>query len=459
MASQRSTWTGQQQRGQKVTRTKSRTLRSPARALLLLNLFLLGPLPLLGLQSSSRAGSRRGGAATVEKGFELNQEQEKDENGAEELESPSEDGLKDSMEEKEKTKQIMEKKDGGKEMGATTAPEEGGRSSEAGSSFVEKGQWVAQASVSMLAKLSQLRELPKMHPYSFCLQQLTNTVLLKSGDSLGILVLCCGLALVVFIVGGMVFFTTAGFMDDDKDHEFDKYGKTKEKDSHPQSRGGSHSYDESSDRHLMAGPGSGGSRGAPTQQDLKPGAVEDALCPSLLVPSGSEFVFVIKEVIGAGRQEEAFNVVDMKGVALTRVVVSETGPHPGILLQTLREKKPLCFVNTMRCFESDPKRRSLEICRPTGEVFGTMARDGSGGRYGIWHANTRLKLLTFHGDFRDHAINVVNGQNQLICATEKCTVEFDSAPCVQVRVAPDVDAGLVMCGLFGIDKLEGRERR
>ena len=31
------------------------------------------------------------------------------------------------------------------------------------------------------------------------------------------------------------------------------------------------------------------------------------------VPSGTEFVFVVKKVIGVGKQEEAFNVVDTKG--------------------------------------------------------------------------------------------------------------------------------------------------
>lgn len=187
--------------------------------------------------------------------------------------------------------------------------------------------------------------------------------------------------------------------------------------------------------------------------------VTTALCPSLVVPNGSEFVFAIKEVVKLQRQEQFFNVVDLKGLPLSRVVISEQGGHPGILLQTLL-KQNLAFVSTEHAFVSTGgpggDSVSLDICRPNGEVFGSLQREGSSGRYVLKQKGGNRKILTFHGDFQEHAVNVLNAQGQLISCTERCTVDFDTANYYQVRVAPNVDAGLVICGLLSIDKLERR---
>merc|ERR1719272_589348 len=40
---------------------------------------------------------------------------------------------------------------------------------------------------------------------------------------------------------------------------------------------------------------------------------QDTLCPSLVVPSGTEFVFAVQEVINTERQDFSFNIVDLKG--------------------------------------------------------------------------------------------------------------------------------------------------
>lgn len=217
-------------------------------------------------------------------------------------------------------------------------------------------------------------------------------------------------------------------------------------------------------------PGSGtgstssGTGGRTTPSSLMKPQVISALCPSLVVPSGSEFVFAIKEVVKPVRQEELFNVVDLKGLSLSRVVIAEQCGHPGILVQTLL-KKNLAFVSTERAWKCEgaddvpgapPRDGALDICRPNGEIFGSLQRDGSSGRYVVRQKGTNLEILAFHGNFREHTVNVVNAQGQLISCTERCFVDFgDTAKYYQVRVAPNVDAGLVLCGLLSIDKLGG----
>lgn len=188
----------------------------------------------------------------------------------------------------------------------------------------------------------------------------------------------------------------------------------------------------------------GGSAGAATTENL---------CPALLVPAGMEFIFAMPEAVEAGRQDAQFDVIDLKGTPLSRVVVSEnTGKKRGIFLQTLT-RQPLAEVQTEHLYVQPS--RTPYICWPSGEQYGYLKRDTATGRYKLKH-HTGRKLLTFHGDFHEKAVNVVNSAGKLVCATERCILDFDSRPHYQVRVAPHVDAGLVICSLLAIDKLEGR---
>lgn len=182
------------------------------------------------------------------------------------------------------------------------------------------------------------------------------------------------------------------------------------------------------------------------------------LCPSLVVPSGMEFVFAVREDLDATRQELNFNIVDLKGAPLSRVVVSEKGDVNaagcGIFLQTLT-RMPLAMVDMKAVHEKQNK--SPLICRPNGEVFGQLKYDESG-KY-LLKNKAGKGLLIFHGDFSEKAVNVMNTVGKLVCATERCVVDFDSSPHYQVRIAPYVDAGLVICGLLCIDKLEPKNER
>jgi hypothetical protein len=181
---------------------------------------------------------------------------------------------------------------------------------------------------------------------------------------------------------------------------------------------------------------------------------QDSLCPSLVVPNGTEFVFAVQEVITTDRQDLSFNIVDLKGTPLSKVVLleSRSAAQPKILLQTMASA-PLASVDTHEWHQRT--REPIAICRANGALFGRIQKEPSSGRYVIRHRAGR-KLLTFHGDFHEKAVNVMSSiTGQLVGASEKCVVDFNSASHYQVRVAPNTDAGLVICGLLAIDKLEG----
>jgi hypothetical protein len=199
-------------------------------------------------------------------------------------------------------------------------------------------------------------------------------------------------------------------------------------------------------------------KSAKREDNSKDVKAADHLCPSLVVPSGMEFVFAVREDLTTTRQELNFNIVDLKGAPLSRIVVSEKGDVNaagcGIFLQTLT-RMPLAMVDMKAVHEKQSK--SPFICRPNGEVFGQIKYDESG-KY-LLKNKAGKGLLIFHGDFSEKAVNVMNTVGKLVCATERCVVDFDSSPHYQVRIAPYVDAGLVICGLLCIDKLEPKNER
>jgi len=175
------------------------------------------------------------------------------------------------------------------------------------------------------------------------------------------------------------------------------------------------------------------------------------LCPSLVVPSGMELVFAVSELVSAEKQQLAFHIVDLQGQPLSRVVVDEFGSRCGIFLHSLDER-PLAWVRTAPLYE---KRGGLpQICWPSGEAYGTIAKEDPvpNKRYVLRDASGQ-RLFTFNGNFQEKAINVVNANGRLVCDTERCAAPTGNAPYFQVRVAPGVDAGLILCGLLAIDKL------
>ncbi|CAE8720107.1 unnamed protein product, partial [Polarella glacialis] len=178
-----------------------------------------------------------------------------------------------------------------------------------------------------------------------------------------------------------------------------------------------------------------------------------SLCPSLVVPDGMEFVFAVREVLTSARKQLSFSVVDLSGQPLSHVIINEFGSKCGIHLQML-DSTPLSWVRTSDLF--DRPRGCPTICRASGEVFGTLVKEGSaqGGTYFI-RGKSGQRLLSFEGNFREKKVDVIDCSGQLVGACERCAMDFDASPHYQVRVAPQTDAGLVLCGLLAIEKMQG----
>jgi len=175
------------------------------------------------------------------------------------------------------------------------------------------------------------------------------------------------------------------------------------------------------------------------------------LCPCLVVPEGMELVFAVRDLLTQGRQQVSFSVVDLEGSPLSHVIVNESGSQCGILVQML-DQTPLAWIRTKAHHEHGGMP---EICYPSGEVFCAVSRDDSvpTGRY-LLRDTAGQRLYTFHGEFKDKAVNVVSASGRLVCDTERCELGRDGSPYYQVRVAPSIDAGLILCGLLAVEKLE-----
>jgi len=176
------------------------------------------------------------------------------------------------------------------------------------------------------------------------------------------------------------------------------------------------------------------------------------LCPSLTVPSGMELVFAVPEMLTSQRQHVSFNIVDLKGQPLSKVVVDEAGPKAGIALRSLDDRL-LARVRTGHLH--DTGTGVPEICWPSGEVFGALVREEPRtSKHFTLRDWSGKPVFTFHGNFWEKAINVLNDDGCLVCDTERSVMPFDkNGSYYQVRIAPEIDAGLILCSLFTIDKL------
>jgi len=181
----------------------------------------------------------------------------------------------------------------------------------------------------------------------------------------------------------------------------------------------------------------------------------ETLCPCLVVPDGMEFVFAVREVLTVVRQELSFSVVDLDGSPLSHIIVNETGSGPqcGIFMQML-DGEPLASIRT-DMLHSWPGKLP-EMCDASGEVFCRVAK-GDGRNYVLRDNNDRI-IIRMEGNFKEKMVKVTSWCGELVAISERCIIGLDSGPHYQVRVAPGADAGLVLCSLLAVDKIEGGGR-
>jgi len=215
----------------------------------------------------------------------------------------------------------------------------------------------------------------------------------------------------------------------------------------------------------MSGEGLQREHRRPSRSSSKSGdayLAEPMLCPRLLVPEGMELVFKVPDLVMGGRQRASFCVEDMDGNAMSDVEIDETDPSSrcGIFLHFL-DKSQLAHVKTALHHQT-PCLHLPEICSADGESFGCFRRtsvcsaDGFATQY-VLQKRSGEGLFAFKGNFQEKAITVVHASGRLACSTRRCppssTSRYDSY--YEVRVASGVDAGLMLCGLLVMDKVEG----
>jgi hypothetical protein len=208
------------------------------------------------------------------------------------------------------------------------------------------------------------------------------------------------------------------------------------------------------------------------RQSEPPISVRRQLCPELVVPRGSECVLAVRTVVSGRLQQVEFDILDVNGKPVLRVEVSpQFGAHsrpwpaqlqrsPTIALKSLNAREStggftLCYCcNVIKEDEGSGSKRNVYIYKDDDELFAHLMKDEIRKRYVLTSGRLGLQLL-FEGNFEEHAVDVTNEARELLAATEPGVMEFDPLnKYYKLRVAADVDVGLVLCGLLAIDQME-----
>lgn len=176
-------------------------------------------------------------------------------------------------------------------------------------------------------------------------------------------------------------------------------------------------------------------------------------------PSVTEYnIICICDCISGERQQMSMNILDLRSrEILARAAIHEKGlmtPLPAIYLSS-RENLPICHVRTSMLYEKPWSGNLPHICEPSGEVCCRliMRSENASGRWYHLVDTSGQTMISFQGDFWGKAINLLDGSGCLVGATKP--IMIDSVPHYQARVSQHVDAGIVICGLLAINKVEG----
>lgn len=216
-----------------------------------------------------------------------------------------------------------------------------------------------------------------------------------------------------------------------------------------------------------------GAQKGPPPMDSPKGPARQ-LCPELVVPLGSECILAVRCLVTAQTQQCEFEVLDINGKAVLKVEVSPQsmlsrkshGPplrSPTITLKALQPRETTGGMVLAYCcnvsksdnsWNSSSGKRNVCIYNESDELFAHVVKDEARHRYVLTSGRPGLQLL-FEGNFEERAVDVANEARELLAATEPAAMPFDPInKYYKLRVAADVDVGLVLCGLLAIDQIE-----
>lgn len=188
------------------------------------------------------------------------------------------------------------------------------------------------------------------------------------------------------------------------------------------------------------------------------------LCPGLVVPRNSECVLALCALprnSGSANENVRLDILDLAGQPVLRAQVQLPWPAdrtPVIRLASLRQVQPNHpkeeHLVLARAGGSAGMRRSTYLYDSNDVLFGFIKRDMTRPRYVLTSSRGGVNLL-FEGTFEQYKVKVLSERRDMLATTEPCAMPFDpGSKYYQVRIAENVDVGLIMSGLLALDAME-----
>jgi hypothetical protein len=166
-------------------------------------------------------------------------------------------------------------------------------------------------------------------------------------------------------------------------------------------------------------------------------------CPDLIVPARSECVLALP--LDKPWSRSSFPVCDMGGKIVLIVQPALVG---NLWISTVATENRVVLA---KCQEtrSPEDANVFELMREGKKCWGKMVYKHEDERYLITPSHGGV-VWHFWGKFDSYVINITDQTNRLFATTELGPVEFQSGSHVLLRVAPETDVGLALCGLLCI---------
>jgi hypothetical protein len=166
-----------------------------------------------------------------------------------------------------------------------------------------------------------------------------------------------------------------------------------------------------------------------------------AFCPDLIVPKHSECVLAMPLDMPWSRS--SFPVSDVRGKTVLIVQPSFVG---NLWTSTVATENRVVLA---KCHEtrSQDDATVFEFMRQGKKCWGKMVYEED--RYLLTPSHGGV-VWHFWGNFDSYAINITDETNRLFATTELGPVEFESGNYFRLRVAPETDVGLALCGILCI---------
>eukprot|EP00747_Dinoflagellata_sp_TGD_P212350 gnl/TRDRNA2_/TRDRNA2_85450_c0_seq1.p1 gnl/TRDRNA2_/TRDRNA2_85450_c0~~gnl/TRDRNA2_/TRDRNA2_85450_c0_seq1.p1 ORF type:complete len:479 (-),score=78.74 gnl/TRDRNA2_/TRDRNA2_85450_c0_seq1:183-1619(-) len=195
-------------------------------------------------------------------------------------------------------------------------------------------------------------------------------------------------------------------------------------------------------------------------------------CPDLVVPPMNECILVVplnSASLGA------FIVSDMSGNAVLRVAnqaatasqLKAKADHGSSGVPSSSQKLEITTISGEVLAQCCPVIRALSsvrrdavgfnLVKANGEYFAQLSYNDEQERYILTlKTGKRLHFWSAGATSEDCAVNITDDEGHLLAATDLCAVDFNpTGKFYRLRVAPNTDVGLVLCGLLCMEYLEG----